>query len=239
MNQFNSTSTNTRDDAYHLLLIDDDQRIRDLLSQYLKENGYKISTADSADDARHKLKSFLFDLLVLDVMMPGESGISFAQNLRKTSHVPILMLTAKSEVDDRILGLESGVDDYMVKPFEPRELVLRIQAILKRNSLPNVAKPKEVSFGPFKFNIAKNLLLRGDEVIQLTEREKQIIAHFANRPGQTVLRSEFDTLFNGISERTIDVQINRIRRKIETDPSKPIFLQAVRGRGYRLFCDVR
>ncbi len=239
MTYLNSKSANTRDDAYHLLLIDDDQRIRDLLSQYLKENGYKITTADSAANARHKLNSISFDLLVLDVMMPGESGISFAKSLRKTSLVPILMLTAKSETIDKINGLETGVDDYLVKPFEPRELVLRIQAILKRNNLLSGEKPKEVCFGPFTFNFAKNVLLRENEVVKLTEREKQTLAVLANRPSQTILRSEFETLFNGINERTIDVQINRIRRKIESDPSNPIYLQAVRGLGYRLYCDMR
>ena len=239
MNNINSSSGYLRDDAYHLLLIDDDERIRDLLSQYLKDSGFKITTAESASDARQKLESIKFDLLVLDVMMPGESGLNFAKNLRKSSQVPILMLTAKSDISDKIQGLETGVDDYLIKPFEPRELVLRIQAILKRHKLPMVEKPKEVSFGPFRYIIDKNLLFRDNEIVQLTEREKQIITLFANRPSQTILRTEFDNPYTKINERTVDVQINRIRRKIEPDPSNPIYLQTVRGLGYRLYCDVR
>lgn len=225
------------DDAAHLLLIDDDQRIRTLLSRFLAEQGYRVTAAENAADARRKMEGLTFDLLVLDVMMPGESGLEFAAALRENSQIPILMLTARSETVDRIAGLETGVDDYLAKPFEPRELLLRIGAILKRGGPKESTRPTEIRFGPFVFQIDRSELRRGEEVIRLTDREKQILALFADRPGETVPRHEIIGSDQGQGERTADVQINRLRRKIEEDPSNPLYLQTVRGIGYRLFAD--
>ncbi|MEP3275992.1 MAG: response regulator [Stappiaceae bacterium] len=225
------------DDAAHLLLIDDDQRIRTLLSRFLAEQGYRVTAAENAADARRKMEGLTFDLLVLDVMMPGESGLEFAAALRENSQIPILMLTARSETVDRIAGLETGVDDYLAKPFEPRELLLRIGAILKRGGPKEPTRPTEIRFGPFVFQIDRSELRRGEEVIRLTDREKQILALFADRPGETVPRHEIIGGDQGQGERTADVQINRLRRKIEEDPSNPLYLQTVRGIGYRLFAD--
>ncbi len=225
------------DDAAHLLLIDDDQRIRSLLCRFLAEQGYRVTAAENAADARRKMEGLTFDLLVLDVMMPGESGLEFAASIRENSQIPILMLTARSEISDRIAGLETGVDDYLAKPFEPRELLLRIGAILKRGGPRESTRPTEIRFGPFVFQIDRGELRRGEEVIRLTDREKQILALFADRPGETVPRHEIIGGDQGQGERTADVQINRLRRKIEEDPSNPLYLQTVRGVGYRLFAD--
>lgn len=225
------------DDAAHLLLIDDDQRIRSLLCRFLAEQGYRVTAAENAADARRKMEGLTFDLLVLDVMMPGESGLELAASIRETSQIPILMLTARSEISDRIAGLETGVDDYLAKPFEPRELLLRIGAILKRGGPRESTRPTEIRFGPFVFQIDRGELRRGEDVIRLTDREKQILALFADRPGETVPRHEIIGGDQGQGERTADVQINRLRRKIEEDPSNPLYLQTVRGVGYKLFAD--
>lgn len=225
------------DNAAHLLVVDDDNRIRDLLTRYLGSHGFRITAAASAADARHRIAGMAFDLLIIDVMMPGESGLQLTQSLRQTMDVPILMLTARSETQDRIEGLESGADDYLPKPFEPRELLLRINNILKRGSLPPVPEIEFVRFGPFTFHIPRGVLKRGDEVIRVTERERDLLRIFATRPGETVRRHQLLTATGTGSERTIDVQINRLRRKIEADPSNPIHLQTVRGIGYRLLVD--
>lgn len=225
------------DNANHILLVDDDKRIRDLLSRLLKENGYRVTTAANAADARTCLSGLEFDLIILDVMMPGETGLELAAFLRKESTVPILMLTARSETPDRIAGLEAGVDDYLSKPFEPRELMLRIAAILRRGNQQQVAAAEEIRFGPFSFNALRGELKNGDAMVRLTDREKQILAIFAEQPGATVPRHKIVGDDSGLGERTVDVQINRLRRKIETDPGNPIYLQTVRGIGYRLACD--
>jgi len=221
------------DDAPHLLVVDDDRRIRDLLSRFLAGEGYRVSTADTAKDARAKLSGLSFDLLILDVMMPGETGFELAKAIRGNSDVPILMLTARDAAESRIKGLEMGADDYLSKPFEPRELSLRIANILKR-AQPVVAAPAEsVSFGPFVFYIGRGELRRGDDVIRLTDREREMLRVLAATPGETVARM---TLANGttVSERAVDVQVNRLRRKIERNPANPLFVQTVRGIGYRL-----
>lgn len=222
------------DDAYHLLVVDDDTRIRTLLSQYLTENGYRITTATTAADARRILAGMDFDLMILDVMMPGESGLSLAKSLRDIRDVPILMLTALSETDHRIAGLEAGADDYLPKPFDPRELLLRINNILKRGAKPEPFKVEQVVFGPYTFNIAKRELKKGAELIRLTDREQEILSMFAGAPGETIPRHELVGRELDVGERTIDVQINRLRRKIENDPANPLWLQTVRGIGYRL-----
>jgi len=222
------------DDAPHLLVVDDDRRIRDLLSRFLSGEGYRVTTADTATDARAKLKSLSFDLLVLDVMMPGESGFDLAKAIRSESNVPILMLTARDAAESRIKGLEMGADDYLSKPFEPRELSLRIANILKR-AHPAPAPPAEsVRFGPFVYHLARGELRKGEEVIRLTDREREMLRILSATPGETVPRMSLAGNGGSISERAVDVQINRLRRKIEKNPANPLFVQTVRGIGYRL-----
>jgi two-component system phosphate regulon response regulator OmpR len=222
------------DDAAHLLVVDDDSRLRDLLSRFLQREGYRVSTAKDAADARAKLDGLTFDLLILDVMMPGESGLDLARFVRENSQVPILMLTAQAETEHRINGLEVGADDYMAKPYDTRELLLRVASILKR-AQPAAAPPAEsVRFGPFVFHIARGELRRGDDLIHLTDREKDILRLLAATPGQTVQRLALAGTGAAAGERAVDVQVNRLRRKIEADPANPLFLQAVRGVGYRL-----
>jgi two-component system phosphate regulon response regulator OmpR len=225
------------DDAAHLLIVDDDMRIRTLLTRFLGSHGFRVTAAASAAEARRHLSLIDFDLLVVDVMMPGESGVEFTEALRKTSAVPVLMLTARSEIPHRIRGLEVGADDYLAKPFEPRELLLRINAILKRGAKPPTPAIEMVRFGPFVFHVERGELRRGDGVVRITDREREILRMFAARPGETIRRHEFLTDGNGGGERAIDVQINRLRRKLEADPSNPLYLQTTRGIGYRLLVD--
>jgi two-component system phosphate regulon response regulator OmpR len=222
------------DDAPHLLVVDDDRRIRDLLSRFLASEGYRVTTADTATDARAKLKSLNFDLLVLDVMMPGETGFDFAEALRTRSTVPILMLTARDAAESRIKGLEIGADDYLSKPFEPRELSLRIANLLRR-AQPAVAPPAEsVRFGPFVFHIGRGELRKGEDSIRLTDREREMLRVLAATPGETVSRVALAGTGGSVNERAVDVQVNRLRRKIERNPADPLFVQTVRGIGYRL-----
>jgi two-component system phosphate regulon response regulator OmpR len=222
------------DDAPHLLVVDDDRRIRDLLSRFLTAEGYRVSTADNAQEARAKLAGLHFDLLILDVMMPGESGFDLAKSLRETSSVPILMLTARDETAMRIEGLQIGADDYVAKPFEPRELSLRIGNILKR-AQPAAPPPAEsVRFGDFVFHIARGELRRGEEMVRLTDRERDMLRVLAASPGETVPRLALAGNDAAANERAVDVQVNRLRRKIERDPANPLFVQTVRGIGYRL-----
>ncbi len=222
------------DDAPHLLLVDDDRRIRDLLSRFLRGEGYRVTTAASASDARAKLTGLHFDLLILDVMMPGESGFDLARFIRTQSSVPIVMLTARAEPESRIEGLQLGADDYVAKPFEPRELALRIGNILKRAAPPPAEEVVEqIAFGPFVYHLARGELKQGEEIVHLTDREREMLRILANARGETVPRGALTG--NGtVNERAVDVQINRLRRKLESDPANPLFLQAVRGIGYRL-----
>ena len=228
------SSKTPADDAPHLLIVDDDRRIRDLLSRFLASEGYRVTTADNAGEARAKLDGLSFDLLILDVMMPGETGFDLAKSIRTTSTVPILMLTARAEKEMRIEGLEIGADDYLAKPFEPRELSLRIASILRRTQ-PVVAPPVEsVRFGQFLFHLGRGELRRGEDVVHLTDRERDMLRILAATPGETVPRLALAG--NGASpgERAVDVQVNRLRRKIEHDPANPLIVQTVRGIGYRL-----
>ncbi|MCF1502530.1 MULTISPECIES: response regulator [Afifella] len=225
------------DDAPHLLVIDDDNRIRSLLSRFLRNGGYRATVAASAEEARRHLSAMTFDLLIVDVMMPGENGMDLVASLRKTDDVPILMLTARSEAESRVRGLELGADDYLAKPFEPRELLLRISNILKRGSPPPVREIEFVRFGPFTFHLERGELKRGLEPIRLTDRERELLTAFSSRPGETVPRHELLSSSDASGERTVDVQVNRLRRKIEADPSNPVHLQTVRGIGYRLMVD--
>ncbi|WP_322514243.1 response regulator transcription factor [Rhodopseudomonas palustris] len=222
------------DDAPHLLLVDDDRRIRDLLSRFLASEGYRVTTASSVRDARAKLAGLNFDLLILDVMMPGETGFDLARSIRVDSDVPIVMLTARHEAEARIEGLQLGADDYVAKPFEPRELLLRICNILKRTSPAPASKAETIAFGPYVFHIERGELRQGDEIVHLTDRERDMLRVLAAAPGETVPRGELTGGGGNANERAVDVQINRLRRKIERDPANPLFLQAVRGIGYRL-----
>jgi two-component system, OmpR family, phosphate regulon response regulator OmpR len=222
------------DDAAHLLVVDDDTRIRDLLQRYLTDQGFRVTTASDAAEARRKLEGLDFDLLVLDVMMPGETGIELTRSLRSVKDVPILMLTALSEGGSRVEGLEAGADDYLPKPFNPRELVLRVNNILKRSAAPTTPKIEQVVFGPYTFVITRRELKKGGEVVRLTDREQEIMVIFAERAGETIARHELVGGDADVGERTIDVQINRLRRKLEMDPANPVWLQTVRGIGYRL-----
>jgi two-component system phosphate regulon response regulator OmpR len=221
------------DDAPHLLLVDDDRRIRDLLSRFLSGEGYRVTTAASATDARAKLLGLHFDLLILDVMMPGETGFDLARFIRTSSSVPIIMLTARHEAEARIEGLQIGADDYVAKPFEPRELILRIGNILKRTAPPPVETLEQIAFGPYVYHLERGELRQGDEIVHLTDRERDMLRILSLSPGETVPRVAL-TGGGTVNERAVDVQINRLRRKIEKDPANPLFLQAVRGIGYRL-----
>jgi two-component system, OmpR family, phosphate regulon response regulator OmpR len=222
------------DDAPHLLLVDDDRRIRDLLSRFLAGEGYRVTTAMSAGDARAKLLGLHFDLLILDVMMPGETGFELARFIRTSSVVPIIMLTARDEAESRIEGLQIGADDYVGKPFEPRELVLRIGNILKRAAPAPVERLESIAFGPYVYHLDRGELRQGEDVIHLTDREREMLRVLAATPGETIPRGALAGGGGTANERAVDVQINRLRRKIERDPANPLFLQAVRGIGYRL-----
>ncbi len=226
------------DNAPHVLVVDDDQKIRDLLRRYLNENGFRVTPAADAAAARAAMRGLSFDVILLDVMMPGENGLDLARDLKTSLSVPILMLTARSDSEDRIAGLEAGVDDYLPKPFEPRELLLRLQNILRRGRSPAPGScTDEVRMGAFVFYISRGELKRDDETIKLTERERDLLRQFAQRPGTPIQRHELSSDDTTGSERAIDVQINRLRRKIEADPSNPVYLQTVRGKGYILYTD--
>jgi two-component system phosphate regulon response regulator OmpR len=225
------------DELPHILVVDDDRRLRGLLSRYLTDNGFRVTTAGDTAEARRQMDAFAFDLLVLDLMMPGESGLDFAAGLRGRMSVPILMLTAMGETDDRIVGLEHGADDYMSKPFEPRELVLRIQTVLRR-----VARQPEptgdISFGSCRFDFDRGELFRDDKRVRLTESEAKLLTALALRPGAPLTREDLSRQTGvGGGGRSIDVQVTRLRRKIERDPKDPRYLQTVRGKGYVLLPD--
>lgn len=226
-------------DEPHLLIVDDDARLLDLLRRYLSENGFHVATAPDAVAARARLETLVFDLIVLDVMMPGENGLELTRSLRRTLSTPILLLTAMSEVEDRIRGLESGADDYLSKPFEPRELLLRIGAILKRAApAPIPPRSRAIRLGDYLFDPDRLSLRRGEEIAHLTQAEAQLLAAFAAKPGEPLSRD--DLIAAGLAagqERTIDVQVTRLRRKIEPDPKYPRYLQTVRGKGYVLMPD--
>jgi two-component system phosphate regulon response regulator OmpR len=221
-------------DLPHALVVDDDDRLRELLVKYLRENGFLVVAAKGAKDARAKLKIFNFDIIVLDLMMPGESGLDFASNYRQTSTIPILMLTAMSEPDDRISGLEHGADDYLVKPFEPRELLLRIHNILKR--LPKIAVVNiETIMGDAVFYSERGELLVHGNAVRLTDIEIGLLRALACCPGDILSREELIELTGTAGGgRSVDVHVTRLRRKIERDPKMPRYLQTVRGRGYLL-----
>jgi two-component system phosphate regulon response regulator OmpR len=218
----------------HLLVVDDDVRLGELLRRYLSDGGFRVTIADDARKARAHLASFAFDLVVLDVMMPGESGLELTRALRREGRVPILLLSAMAEPEDRIKGLEQGADDYLAKPFEPRELVLRIRNILQRRPAPNEGR-HEIRFGGCRLDLVRGELFRGDEVVHLTAAETGLLCTLAQRAGQAISREELSLSgqFSG-NVRNVDVQMTRLRRKIERDPRFPRYLQTVRGTGYAL-----
>src|SRR5690348_1263209 len=233
--------TTLPDDAPHLLVVDDDRRIRDLLSRFLTAEGYRVTTADSAGHARSKFNGLSFDLLILDVMMPGETGVEFAKSIRNTSGgrgVPIIMLTARHEIEHRIEGLQAGADDYLAKPFEPRELSLRVSNILRRAVPPPPQPAESVRFGKFVFHIGRGELRKGEDTIRLTDREREMLRMLAGKPGETISRLDLAGNGGAISERAVDVLVNRLRRKVEKNPANPVFVQTVRGVGYRLVVSI-
>jgi two-component system, OmpR family, phosphate regulon response regulator OmpR len=220
----------------HILVVDDDARLRGLLSRYLAGEGFRVTTAETAGDARDKLRFMHPDMVVLDVMMPGESGLTLTESLRREQggEVPVLLLTARSAPEDRIAGFEAGADDYLGKPFEPRELVLRIRNLLQRRPAAD-APPREVRFGGCRFDLVRGELFRGADPIRLTAAEAGLLASLAQRAGEAVSREELSlsAQFSG-NVRNVDVQMTRLRRKIERDPRFPRYLQTVRGTGYVL-----
>lgn len=221
----------------NLLVIDDDTRLRNLLGKFLDENGFGVSLAKDTVEARQMLATHNFDLLIVDVMMPEENGIDFTNSFKQTSTVPVLILTARGEPDDRIKGLEVGADDYLAKPFEPKELLLRINNILRRTpNIPQIIVQENVcKFGDFIFNIDKLRLKKGEIFIHLTESEAKILAILGRHKGNSLSREKLAELCGNIDQRSIDVQITRLRRKIEDNPKQPQFLQTVRNQGYVLY----
>ena len=218
----------------HLLVVDDDTRLAELLRRYLSDGGFRVTVAADASEARAQLASFAFDLVVLDVMMPGESGLDLTRVLRREGRVPILLLSAMAEPEDRVNGLEQGADDYLAKPFEPRELILRIHNILQRRPVANAGR-HEIRFGGYRFDTVRAELFRGDELVHLTAAETGLLSVLAQRAGRPISREELSLcgVFSG-NVRNVDVQITRLRRKIERDPRFPRYLQTVRGTGYAL-----
>ena len=227
-------------DKPHILVVDDDTRLRELLKTFLSRNSFRVSSAKHAAEARQHLDALDFDLIVLDVMMPGQTGLDFAGELRKTNDVPILMLTAMGEPKDRIAGLEKGVDDYLGKPFEARELLLRIQSVLRRGRPTAVEGAaadidRKVTFGPLQFDLALGELTQKGKRVPLTDAEISLLRALTSQMGEVLSRESLcKSVGSDVNERAIDVQVTRLRRKIEPDPGFPRYLRTVRGQGYRL-----
>jgi len=219
----------------HILVVDDDDGIRSLVKQYLNENKYLVTTAHSAEDASKKIKIIKFDLIILDIMMPGKNGLEFIQENKKKLETPIILLTAKGEANDRIEGLEIGADDYLPKPFEPKELILRIQNIIEKTK-KNYQK-RIVNFENIKIDLNRQLILKSDIEYKINNTEKTILEKMINNPGKTFSREDIGALIDLDKERSIDVIITRLRKKIEIDPKNPKFLQTIRGAGYVLWIE--
>ncbi len=225
------------DDAHHILVVDDDRRIRELLKSFLIQNGFLVSVAGTAAEARERMRGITFDLLVLDIMMPGETGLKFTSSMRAQGiGIPVLMLSALAETEDRIAGLSTGSDDYLSKPFEPHELLLRIKNLLRRVIVAAPAKT-DVRFGDFQFNVVRGELRKAGELVRLTSGEKELLRQLASKSGLPLSRLELSQPGSEESARSVDVQINRLRQKIESDPANPVYLQTMRGAGYALFTD--
>lgn len=227
----------------HILVVDDDARIRTLLKQFLIKNGYLVTEARDAAHARRILSGLAFDLLIIDVMMPGEDGFSLTRGVRDSVESPIMLLTAKGDTEDKITGLEAGADDYLPKPFEPRELLLRVGAILRRAAIipTQDEPPKTLALGDIRYNISRSELWQGEDLIRLTSTESALMRVFARTPNEALSRArlveELGGAAGGAQERAVDVQITRLRRKIEADSKNPRYLQTVRGEGYMLTPD--
>ena len=219
----------------HILVVDDDHGIRSLVKKYLNENNFLVTTANSAEDAFDKINIVNFDLIILDIMMPGKSGLEFIKENRKRLETPIILLTAKGEAIDRITGLEIGADDYLPKPFEPKELLLRIKNIVEKTQINN--QRKIVDFKNIKIDLNKQLILRNNEEFKINNTEKTILEKMINNPGKTFSREDIGIIIDLDKERSIDVIITRLRKKIEIDPKNPKFLQTIRGAGYVLWIE--
>ena len=220
---------------YHILVVDDDDRIRELVKEYLNDNGFVVSTGNNAEEAKIKLSYFKFDLIVLDVMMPGQNGFDLTKEIKKNSNVPIILLTAKGEVENRIQGLELGADDYLGKPFEPKELLLRIKNIVKKNKKINLNKINKI--GEAKVDLNKMLIQLKNKVSKINNIEKKILIEMLANPGKTYSRIQIGEISNTTQERSIDVMITRLRQKIEANPKNPKYLQTIRGSGYVLWTE--
>jgi len=220
---------------FHILIVDDDDRIRELVKQYLEENHFLVTTAKNAIEAKKKIEIIKFDILILDIMMPGESGLSLTKNLKKNNSTPIILLTAKREIQDRIEGLELGADDYLGKPFEPKELLLRIKNILSKTRMFEM--PEEVYVGNTLINLKKLNIKRNNETIKINPQEKKILEKMLGSPGRIFSREEIGKIIKISKERTIDVMITRLRQKIESQPKNPKYLQTIRGSGYVLWIE--
>ena len=219
----------------HILVVDDDDGIRDLVKQYLNENNYLVTTAISAEDAQEKIKIIKFDLIVLDIMMPGKNGLDFTKENKNKLYTPIILLTAKGEADERIQGLEIGADDYLSKPFEPKELILRIKNILNKTKSKNIKRL--IEFGNVKVDLNKHLILKNKKEFKINNTEKTILELMINSPGKPFTRDEIGKMIKIDKERSIDVVITRLRKKIEQDPKNPKYLQTLRGEGYVLWIE--
>ena len=219
----------------HILIVDDDNRIRELVKQYLNENDYLVTTANSAEDAKEKVNIIKFDIIILDIMMPGQSGLDFTNENKKKINTPIILLTAKGETSDRIEGLEIGADDYLAKPFEPKELVLRIKNILDKTK--SKSQKRVVNFSNINIDLNKSLIIKNNREFKINNTEKIILEKMINSPGETFTREEIGKLINLDKERSIDVIITRLRKKIEDNPKKPKYLQTIRGTGYVLWIE--
>ena len=224
------------ENAPHVLIVDDDTRIRDLLGSYLRRHGFRVSTAANAAEARARMQALAFDVLVLDIMMPGEDGLSLTKSLRAIrSDVPILLLSALGETSDRIAGLAAGSDDYMAKPFEPEELLLRLRALLRRRMQTTAQESDgKICFGSYTLDTATGELREEGRLVRLTGRERELLRLLAQQPGEPVSREDLLAPSGGGSPRSVDVEIARLRRKLEADPARPVFIRTVRGRGYML-----
>ena len=220
---------------FHILVVDDDEGIRNLLKQYLEKNHFLVTTAKDANDAKIKIEIIKFDILVLDIMMPGQSGLSFTQEIKKNNLTPIILLTAKGETQDRIKGLELGADDYLGKPFEPKELLLRINNIL--NKTKKSATPKHIRIGKALINLKKLSIKIGSQVKKINPKEKKVLEKMLESPGKVFSRDDIGKIINVSKERTIDVMITRLRQKIENYPKNPKYLQTIRGAGYVLWIE--
>ena len=218
---------------FHILVVDDDNRIRELVKEYLEENLFLVTTAKNAEDAKKKLEILKFDILVLDIMMPGESGLTLTKEVKKNNHTPIILLTAKGETKDRIEGLELGADDYLGKPFEPKELLLRIKNILNKTKTDIL--PNEIHIGNTLINLKKLNIKLNNKIKKINTQEKKILENMLGSPGKVFSRNDIGKIINISKERTIDVMITRLRQKIESNPKNPKYLQTIRGSGYVLW----